>query len=354
VRPELVAEIESAGLTADDVVRQASFKGLREDKPAAEVSGETTGPSPRPRRGAPAICGVSISHPDKALWPADKTGPPIRKLELAEYLEAVGAWLVPYLRGRPCSIIRTPDGLDGQRFFQRHAGPGTSPLITQAAVSADREPYLQFDTLEAVVAAAQAGTTEFHPWNCLPGRPDLPGRFVFDLDPDEGLPFERVVEAARELRDRLSDVGLACVLKSTGGKGLHLVAPFTQSDQDPIAWPEAKAFARAFCEAVVRDSPQAYTANMSKRSRTGRIFLDYLRNDRKASAVALLSPRARPGAPVSFPLAWSQAHNVLNPNAFTVRTAAGLMRRRDPWAGWEEAAAPLREAIARFSRRPAH
>jgi bifunctional non-homologous end joining protein LigD len=233
-------------------------------------------------------------------------------------------------------------------FFQRHAGPGTSSLITRTAVSADREPYLQFDTVEALIAAAQAGTTEFHPWNCLPGHPDLPGRFVFDLDPDEGLAFDRVVEAARELRDRLQRVGLAALLKTTGGKGLHVVAPFTQPDKAPITWPEAKAFAKAFCEAVVRDSPQAYTTNMSKRSRTGRIFLDYLRNDRKASAVALLSPRARPGAPVSFPLAWTQARKGLNPKTFSLRTTPALMHRRDPWDGWEEAARPLREAIERF------
>jgi bifunctional non-homologous end joining protein LigD len=355
VRPELVAEIEYAGLTAEGIVRQASFKGLREDKPAAEVTGEAAPaaaaaptPSPGRRRGAPAVRGVSISNADKALWPADETGPPITKLDLAHYLEDVGDWIAPYVRGRPCSIIRTPDGLDGERFFQRHAVLGTSPLITLTKVYGDRQPYLQFDTIEALVAGAQAGTTEFHPWNCLPGRPDVPGRFVFDLDPDESLPFDRVLAAAREVRDRLQDVGLTCVLKTTGGKGLHVVAPFTQSDKAPIAWPQAKAFARAFCEAVARDSPEAYTTNMRKKSRPGRIFLDYLRNDRMASAVALLSPRARPGAPVSFPLAWTQARKGLNPKSFTVRTAPALMRRRDPWEGWEDAARPLREAIARL------
>jgi bifunctional non-homologous end joining protein LigD len=357
VRPELVAEIEYAGLTGEGLVRQASFKGLREDKPAEEVTGEAglastqpaaAKPTPRPRRREPVVRGVSISNPDKALWPADETGPPITKLELAEYLDAVGDRMVPYVRGRPCSIIRTPDGVDGQRFFQRHAGAGTSSLITLVTVSGDRQPYLQYDTVEALVAAAQAGTTEFHPWNCLPGRPDLPGRFVFDLDPDESLPFERVVQAARELRARLEHVGLTSVLKTTGGKGLHVVVPFTQSDKDPVAWPEAKTFAKALCEAVAKDRPEAYTTNMNKTARPGRIFLDYLRNDRLASAVALLSPRARKAAPVSFPLAWTQAREGLNPKDFSLRTTPALMRKRDPWEGWEDAARPLREAMERF------
>jgi bifunctional non-homologous end joining protein LigD len=358
VRPELVAEIDYAGLTADGNIRQASFKGLREDKPAAEVTGDAVEaeasvtvpakPAPKPRRGGAVVHGVSISNPDKALWPADATGSPITKLELAQYLDAVGAWMLPYVRGRPCSIVRTPDGIDSQRFFQRHAGAGTSSLITLTTVSGDRQPYLQFDTVESLVAAAQAGTTELHPWNCAPGRPDLPGRFVFDLDPDEALPFDRVLEAAREVRDRLEAVGLTSVLKTTGGKGLHVVAPFTQSETDPVAWPQAKAFAKDLCEAIARDQPDAYTTNMSKKARPGRIFLDYLRNDRMASAVALLSPRARAGAPVSFPVAWTQARNGLNPKDFTLRTAPALMAERDPWDGWEAAARPLREAIDRL------
>jgi bifunctional non-homologous end joining protein LigD len=353
-RPELVAEIAYAGLTADGNVRQASFKGLREDKPASEVVGEETIPDPaaslppKRRGGAAIVRGVSISHPDKALWPADDHGGAVTKLDLAQYLDAVSAWMLPYVQGRPCSIVRTPDGLDGPRFFQRHAGAGTSALITLTTVSGDRQPYIQLDTVEALIAAAQSGATELHPWNSVPGRPDLPGRFVFDLDPDEALPFARVVETAFEVRDRLADAGLTSVLKSTGGKGLHVVAPFTQSEKDPVGWSEAKAFAKALCEAMVRDAPKAYTTNMRKADRPGRIFLDYLRNDQFASAVAVLSPRARPGAPVSFPLDWSQARDGLDPKAFTVRTAAELMRKRDPWDGWEASARPVLEALRRL------
>jgi bifunctional non-homologous end joining protein LigD len=359
VRPELVAEIEFAGWTADGQVRQASFKGLREDRPASEVRMEKPEPvktiepeTPASRRrsatGGDTVLGVSISNPDKALWPEDKQGEAITKLELARYYESVATWLLPYVQGRPCTIIRIPDGIDGERFIQRHAGAGTSPLITLAKVSGDRTPYLQFDTPEALIAAAQSGAAELHPWNSLPGKPDLPGRFVFDLDPDENLPFERVIAAAFEVRDRLKRVGLESFLKTTGGKGLHVVTPFAQSGRNPVTWPEAKTFAQALCVEMAADTPNAFTTNMAKRARPGKIFLDYLRNDRMASAVAVLSPRARPGAPVSMPVAWPRGAKGLDPKAFTVRTAPARMRKRDPWAGLEEAAQPLAAAIRKL------
>ncbi len=358
VKPDLVAEIGFAGWTGDGHIRQASFKGLREDKPAREIREEDASPVEAVVEGKAdraednVILGVTISHPDKALWPKTGSEPEVTKLDLARYLEAVGPWMLPYLRGRPCSIIRTPDGIEGkQRFFQRHAGAGTSSLITTVKVSGDRDPYLQFDTVEALIAGAQSGVTEFHPWNCLPGDPDLPGRFVFDLDPDEDLPFEKVVEAAREVRDRLEACGLVSLCKTTGGKGLHVVTVFSQPARGArIGWPEAKAFAQTLCQQMAADDPGAYTTNMAKKVRTGRIFLDYLRNDRMASAAALLTPRARPGAPVSMPLAWTQVKKGLDPKAFTVRTAPGLMRKRDPWAGWEETARPLKEAIRRLGK----
>jgi bifunctional non-homologous end joining protein LigD len=360
VKPELVAEVEFAGFTGEGLVRQASFKGLREDKPAREVGAETAeGGEPAPAARPPArrkpsetvVCGVALSNPDKVLWPRTDGEPAVAKRDLARYLESVGDWILPYVRGRPCSIIRTPDGIDGgQRFFQRHAGAGTSSLITLVSVSGDRQPYIQFDTLEALIAGAQSGATEFHPWNCLPGKPDLPGRFVFDLDPDEAVPFERVVAAAREVRDRLEACGLTGFLKTTGGKGLHVVVPFIQDPKKPVGWPEAKAFTQQLVAQMAADTPAAFTTNMSKKVRTGRIFLDYLRNDRMSTAVALLSPRARAGAPVSFPLAWSQARKGLNSASYTLLTAPKLMRRRDPWAGWEESARPLKEAIARMGK----
>ncbi|MBS0296007.1 MAG: DNA ligase D [Proteobacteria bacterium] len=376
VKPELVAEIGFAGWTGDGHIRQASFKGLREDKPSREVRAEEAAPvstvededAPKPAKapkanaapkivvapakvvhGGSVVLGTTISHPDKILWPATADQPGVSKLELARYIEAVGQWMVPYVQGRPCSIIRTPDGIEGkQRFFQRHAGRGTSALITQVTVSGDREPYLQFDSAEALVAGAQSGATEFHPWNSLPGEPNLPGRFVFDLDPDEGLDFQRVIEAAKEVRDRLEAVGLTAWLKTTGGKGLHVVTILEQPKKNPVPWPEAKAFAQALCVQMAADSPQRYTTNMAKIQRKGRIFLDYLRNDRMSSAAALLTPRARPGAPVSMPLSWSQAKKGLDPKAYTIRTAVELMNRRGPWAGWEDSAGSLKDAIRKL------
>jgi bifunctional non-homologous end joining protein LigD len=375
VKPELVAEIAFAGWTGDGHIRQASFKGLREDKlsrdvheedaaPVESVEGKgakaaktsKAAPSPATIRvgGAKAgsvVLGVSISNPDKPLWPPHDGEPAVTKLELARYIEAVSPWMLPYVKGRPCSIIRTPDGIEGQqRFFQRHAGAGTSSLITLTPVRGDKKPYLQFDTPEALIAAVQAGTTEIHPWNCLPGEPELPGRFVFDLDPDEGLDFERVIEAAREVRDRLDELGLVSWLKSTGGKGLHIVTIFSQPKSGTIAWPEAKAFAQELMTRMAADAPHLYTTNMAKKVRTGRIFLDYLRNDRMSSAVALLSARARPGAPVSMPLAWTQARKGLDPKAYTVRTAPALMNKRNPWEGWEDSARPLKDAMDRLKR----
>ncbi|HWE46182.1 MAG TPA: DNA ligase D [Caulobacteraceae bacterium] len=371
VKPELVAEIAFAGWTGDGHIRQASFKGLREDKPAREIceedpasvkSVETKSKAKKTSKAAPSaaviaksagagkpvVLGVSVSHPDKVLWP-DADGGPVEKLELIQYIEAASPWLLPYVKGRPCSIIRTPDGIEGERFFQRHAGRGTSSLITFTKVEGEKEPYLQFDTAEALVAGSQSGASEFHPWNCLPGKPEVPGRFVFDLDPDEAMAFERVIDAAKEVRERLSDVGLTSFLKTTGGKGLHIVAPFTQG-RSPIAWSEAKAFAREICARMAADAPDAYTVNMSKKVRGGRIFLDYLRNDRTSTAVGVLSPRARAGAPVSMPLDWKEAKKGLDPKAFTIRTAVARMKKRNPWEDWEDAATPLKDAITKLKK----
>jgi bifunctional non-homologous end joining protein LigD len=381
VKPDLVAEIGFAGWTGDGHIRQASFKGLREDKPSREVRAEDTAPvemvedkpsrsktpkvaapkaaAPKPAAQSsatkpsshPIVRGITISHPDKTLWPAHDGEGAVSKIEFVRYIETVSQWMLPYVQGRPCSIIRTPDGITGkQHFFQRHAGVGTSALIAQVEVSGDREPYLQFDTVEALVAGAQSGATEFHPWNSLPGQPNLPGRLVFDLDPDEGLAFERVIEAAKDVRDRLKACGLEAWLKTTGGKGLHVVTLLAQPKKNPVPWPQAKAFAQGLCAQMAADDPGAYTINMAKKVRTGRIFLDYLRNDRMSSAAALLTPRARPGAPVSMPLSWSQAKKGLDPKAYTIRTAPALMKKRDPWAGWEDSAGSLKDAIEKLKR----
>jgi bifunctional non-homologous end joining protein LigD len=362
-KPDLVAEIEFAGFTGSGMVRQAAFKGLREDKPAGEVVAETPAPAaatalaePAPKAkagrmekpGPAVVMGVTLSHPDKALWPDGGDGTPVTKLDLARYLEAVGPWMMPHIKGRPCSIVRTPDGIDGEeRFFQRHVGKGSSALISEVKVFGDHKPYLQIDRIEALAALAQQGATEFHPWNCQPFQPEVPGRLVFDLDPDEEIPFDRVVEGALEVKARLEALGLVAFCKTTGGKGLHVVTPL-KGGKGKIDWPTAKTFAQDVCLAIAADQPDRYVVNMAKAKRVGRIFLDYLRNDRLSTAVAPLSPRARPGAPVSFPLIWSQVKPGLDPKAYTIRTAPALLKKTKAWADYCDAEAPLAPAIKKL------
>jgi len=365
-RPDLVAEIEFAGFTGGGMVRQGAFKALREDKPADEVVAETPAPvdqvglaEPSPRAkaapaktaGPPVVMGVTLSNPGKALWPDGGDGQPVTKLDLARYLEAVGPWMMPHIKGRPCSIIRTPDGIEGdQRFFQRHVGKGSSALISEVKVFGDHKPYLQVDRIEALAALAQSGATEFHPWNCQPGQPEVPGRLVFDLDPDEQIPFERVIEGALEVKARLEALGLVAFCKTTGGKGLHVVTPL-KDGKGKVDWPNAKQFAQDVCLAIAADQPDRYVVNMAKAKRVGRIFLDYLRNDRMSTAVAPLSPRARPGAPVSFPLTWSQVKPGLDPKAYTIRTAPALLKKTKAWADYCDAEQPLGPAIKKLGKR---
>lgn len=365
LKPELVAEIAFAGWTGDGMVRQAAFKGLREDKlaeeveadlPAAPETVETPEPTParsRGRGGRALVMGVGISHPDKALWPHAEDDRPVSKQDLAEYFEAIGEWMLPHIKGRPCSLVRTPDGIEGETFFQRHAGMGTSNLFELVRVSGDRRPYLQIDRIEALAAAAQVAGIELHPWNCVPGSPEIPGRLVFDLDPGPGVTFGDVIDAAKQMRERLEALGLVSFCKTTGGKGLHVVVPLTSGKRDSCDWPAAKDFARGVCAELASDEPSRYVINMAKRLRNGRIFLDYLRNDRMATAVAPLSPRARPGAHASMPLTWSQVEADLDPSRFTVRTVPGLLKKTTAWDGYDDAAGSITDAIKKLGKRAA-
>lgn len=368
LKPRLVAEIEFAGWTGDGMVRQASFKGLRQDKSASEIKAELPASVQTTHLDAKVACktakravktkshqaasdkraivmDVAISKPDKELWPGKGDSKPVTKLDLAEYLRDAGEWMIAHLRGRPCSILRCPDGIGGESFFQRHATPGMSNLVEQAEVSGDRKPYLQIDREEGLVAMAQIGGLEFHPWNCAPDAYDVPGRLVFDLDPAPDVDFADVIMAAKEMKERLEMLGLTAFCKTTGGKGLHVVTPLATRSKDIVDWKTAKVFAQTVCMKMAADDPDKYLLNMSKKQRRGKIFLDYLRNDTKSTAVAPLSPRAREGATVSMPLNWSQAKTGLDPHKFTVRTALGLLKKSRAWADYSKGAGSIKSAI---------
>ena len=359
VKPQLVAEIEFAGWSSDGLVRQAAYKGLRADKPADEVQAENPAApaateevklAARPQPGSNVVMGVTISSPDKVMWTeADHDGQPITKLEVARYYETVGPWMMQHLKGRPCSIIRYPEGVAGGAFFQRHGMAGQSNLIDLVTFTNDRKPYLQIDRIEGLAAVAQVAALELHPWNCYPHHPELPGRLVFDLDPAPDVPFTAVIDGAKELRMRLEALGLVCFCKTTGGKGLHVVTPLTLEKKGHPGWPAAKAFAQAVCRAVMDDAPDRYLINMSKAKRTGKIFLDYLRNDRMSTAVAPLSPRARPGAPVSMPVTWAQVKAGLDPSRYTMRSVPGLLAKSTAWEEYCDSERPLSAAIRKLA-----
>jgi len=376
LKPELIAEIEFEGWTSSRMIRQAAFKGLREDKDPNDVVAETPAmqksveskatpasasrPAGRasssrktktvsPASGPSTVMGVTLSKPDKALWPDAGDGKPVTKLDLGRYYEEVGKWLLPHLAGRPCSLVRAPDGITGQQFFQRHAMAGISELFELVKVRGDKAAYVQIDRVEALAAVAQIGALELHPWNCARNDPESAGRLVFDLDPAPDVKFDAVIAAALDIRERLEKVGLTTFCKTTGGKGLHVVTPLLEGKK-AVAWPIAKNFAHLVCAQMAQDSPTRYLDNMSKAKRSGRIFLDYLRNDRMATAVAVLSPRAREGAPVSMPLVWRDVKKGLDPKKFTVRSAPALLGKNKPWKDYSAGARSLADAIKQITR----
>src|SRR5688572_14231840 len=324
VRPQLVAEIAYTERTKEGILRQASFMGLRQDLPAKAVHEEKPQPAPAPN----VVLGVKISHPERVIWP--KLGIP--KLELARYIEAVGERLLPHVKDRPLSLVRCPDGAEGECFYQRHLMMGASPgnLQTVRRERSSKGAYIDAATLDAVVSAVQNGAIEFHTWGAT--VPDIghPDRITMDLDPDEKLPWETLVEGTQLTKTLLDGLGLKSFLKTTGGKGLHVVEPI----EPKLGWDEVKEFTRRIAGMLVKARPDLFTAKISKVSRPNRIFVDYLRNSETASAVAAFSPRARPNAGVSVPLFWDELDARTDLRArFDVRNAAERLKE-DPWAGY--------------------
>ena len=274
--------------------------------------------------------GVRLSNPDKILYPEQG----ITKGDLADHYFAVAERMLPHVAGRPITLLRCPTGRQQNCFYQRHAGAGIPRQIEKVKVPGFDNPFLFIRGLPGLIALVQIGVLEIHPWGVTVDRPERPDRIIFDLDPGEGLGFDAVVAAAHDVRERLADLGLASFVKTTGGKGLHVVLPIAPV----LDWPVVKEWARSLSETMAADAPDRYLIRSAKAERTGRIFIDYLRNDPTASAVGPYSTRARPGAPVAMPLDWDAVKPGLDPQRFTVRTAAEFVAQRsdDPWAEMNE------------------
>jgi bifunctional non-homologous end joining protein LigD len=346
VEPRLVAEVAFENVTADGLLRQAAFKGLRLDKPARavvrEIPEKEKAMAPRKKSSsASEILGIAITHPDKVLWPKSKLGPALTKRDLAEYMAAAAERMLPHIADRPISVVRAPDGIEGQRFFQRHALKGAAVPMLAIKVKGEKEPYLGVDSAEALVALAQQAVLEIHPWGCRKGDPETPERIIFDLDPAPDVPFADVVTAAKDLRKRLEAMGLEPFVKTTGGKGLHIVVAVKGTPKKPLTWADAKAFAKSVAADMETDAPDRFTTTIAKKARVGKILIDYLRNDRTSTGVAPWSPRAREGATVAVPLEWKQVGAKLDPRAFTIRTAKKFLSGPDPWKGLAASAKAL-------------
>jgi bifunctional non-homologous end joining protein LigD len=392
VKPVLAAEVRFSEWTKDGLLRQPSFQGLREDKqtqeivrertlpvaaipgaqkrsnPAASPAAKTTGASRKKRAARPAagggkasqsaaspaaqatgdarveIAGVTLTHPEKVFYPDEG----ISKRELAAYYEAIADHVLPHVTGRPLTLVRCPEGTLRPCFYQKHAAGETLPAAVRRVMIQEKKgrgAYLVIDSLEGLIGLVQRGVLEFHTWGSKAERLENPDRITFDLDPGPGVAWESVIDAARLVRRRLSDRGLASFPKTTGGKGLHVVVPLRGRND----WEEVYGFSRALAEAVVRQAPARFTATMSKAKRAGKIFIDYLRNVRGASAIAAYSTRARPGAPVSTPLRWEELTPALRSGSFTLRNLPERLRkiRTDPWKDYERSRGTITAAMRR-------
>jgi bifunctional non-homologous end joining protein LigD len=353
VKPELVAELRFSEWTEDGRLRHPVFLALREDKTAREVVRDpragTALPAdpPRPAAAAPRstaeIAGVRLSNADKVLYPEDG----ITKLDLARYYEAVAAYVLPELAGRPLTLLRGPEGYRGNSFFQKHATNAVPKTLRRIEIPEKEGTsiYLVADDLPALLSLVQMGVLEIHVWGAREPQLEKPDRVVFDFDPDTGLAWERVSEAALALRRRFEEIGLESFVKATGGKGLHVVLPLRPS----LYWDGIKAFAKAMAQELAERHPTAFTTSLAKKARSGRIFIDYLRNQRGATAIAAYSTRARAHAPVAAPLSWEEVASGIRSDAFTVATMGERLRRqkRDPWHGIAEVKQSLPAALLR-------
>jgi len=359
VEPDLVAQVEFTQWTDEGRMRQPVFLGLRDDREARHVVRERPGTvegggvdtmaAGRPWEALRShatrtrdvngeevvdLIGVRLTHPDRVYFP--DLG--FTKLDLALYYVSIADAVLPHLEGRPLTLVRCPDGVGGETFYQKHPGFWTPPQVRRLVVPGEAEEYLYVDSVPGLVALAQVGILEIHPWNSRVARLEEPDQVIFDLDPDEALPFSRVTAAARRVRALLNELGLESFVKTTGGKGLHVCVPL----EPEHGWEELEEFTRAVALRLARDEPGTFTANMLKSHRKGKVYVDYLRNVRGANAVGPFSTRARDGAPVSVPVDWDELDRLSGPADFTVAEVPLRVlgwtsgRTPDPWARYRK------------------
>lgn len=356
VKPELVCEVEFAEWTREGIVRHSAFVGLRSDKPASQVVHEhprkagDLGASFKPKpakantvknakaaaapekasKGRINVAGVSVSHPDRVIDAQSGT----HKIDLAHYYESVADWILPYLDNRPVALLRCPEGVEGEQFFQKHSERLAIPNIKQLDPGLDpgHARLMEIDTVQALVGAAQMGAIEFHRWGATTDRIETPDHLVLDLDPDAALPWRSMVEATQMTLSVLDELGLQAFIKTSGGKGMHIIVPL----QRTADWDTVKAFARAVAEFISKQLPERFTATMGAKNRVGKIFIDYLRNGRGASTVVAYSARARPGLPVSVPLAREELEHLEVAQQWNIGNLHERLRalKADPWKGY--------------------
>ncbi|TNF82545.1 DNA ligase D [Pseudomonas sp. ICMP22404] len=338
VEPDLVCEIEFTEWTAGGLVRQAAFVDMLDDMPAEKIVREHPLPkktrTSKPKRGGKEhdveVAGVKITHPERVI--DSLSG--VQKVELAQYYADIAPWLLPHLKQRPVALLRAPDGIGEEQFFQKHADRLEIPHIRQLDPGLDpgHAALMEIDSLQALISAAQMGAVELHTWTATHDRIETPDLFVLDLDPDPSLPWSAMLEATRMTLSLLDELGLQAFLKTSGGKGMHIIVPLARSE----SWDVTKAFAKAISQFMTRQMPKRITATMGPKNRIGKVFVDYLRNTRGASTVAAYSVRARPGLPVSMPIARAELDGLRNAQQWDIQTALERARSlgADPWEGY--------------------
>lgn len=335
VEPTLVGEVQFTEWTREGVVRQAAFLGLRTDKPAAQIIHEQpraakTLEKPKKPKAKTTESGVNITHPERVIDTQSGT----QKQQLAQFYADISQWILPFLHGRPVSLLRAPEGIEGEQFFQKHSERMAIPHIKQLdqALDPGHARLMEIDSRDALVGAVQMGTVELHTWGATTDKIETPDLFVLDLDPDPALPWKAMLEAAQLTLSVLDELGLQAFVKTSGGKGLHLIVPLARRD----GWDTVKAFAKAMAQFMTQQLPERFTATSGPKNRVGKIFIDYLRNARGASTVAAYSVRARPGLPVSVPVSRDELKDLRGAQQWTVANLHERLQglKEDPWAGY--------------------